>query len=214
MIDWLGPIIYEYYAATEGTGTIVDSLTWLRKPGTVGKPYPPGKVIVGDDDAQPLPAHEAGLVWLHAPGDERFEYLGDPGKTASSFRGDYFTLGDVGYLDDDGYLFLTDRSANLIISGGVNIYPAEVDAALLEHPAVGDVAVIGVPDDEWGETVLAVVELRAGVEPSPGLADELVAHCRGRLAHYKCPRRVEFVAELPRHDNGKIYKRRLRERYR
>ena len=109
MIEWLGPIIFEYYAATEGTGTIVDSLTWLRKPGTVGKPYPDGKVIVGDDDARALPANEVGLVWLHAPGEERFEYLGDPGKTASSFRGDYFTLGDVGYLDDDGFLFLTDR---------------------------------------------------------------------------------------------------------
>jgi len=214
MIEWLGPVIVEYYAATEGTGTLVDANTWLRKPGTVGKPFPQEKVIVGDDDAQPLPANEVGLVWLHAPGSERFEYLGDPGKTESSFRGDYFTLGDVGYLDDDGFLFLTDRSANLIISGGVNIYPAEVDAVLLEHPAVGDAAVIGVPDDEWGESVLAVVEAKAGVEPSDALGLELVEHCRARLAHYKCPRRVEFVDELPRHDNGKIYKRKLREQFR
>ncbi len=214
MIAWLGPIIVEYYAATEGTGTLVDSTTWLAKPGTVGKPYPAGKVIVGDDDAQPLAPNEVGLVWLHAPGRDRFEYLGDPGKTASSFRGDYFTLGDVGYLDDDGFLFLTDRSANLIISGGVNIYPAEVDAVLLEHPAVGDAAVIGIPDDEWGESVLAVIEPQAGVEPSVELAAELIEHCRERLAHYKCPRRVEFVTELPRHDNGKIYKRKLRDQYR
>ena len=120
----------------------------------------------------------------------------------------------MGYVDDDGFLFLTDRSANLIISGGVNIYPAEVDAVLLDHPAVADVAVIGVPNPEWGEEVLAVVELRAGVEPSGDLADELVRFCRARLAHYKCPRRVEFVDQLPRQDNGKIYKRLLRDRYR
>jgi long-chain acyl-CoA synthetase len=214
MIEWLGPIIYEYYAATEGTGTLVDSLTWLSRPGTVGKPFPPEHVIVGDDDAHPLAANEIGTVWLHAPGRDRFEYLGDPAKTESSFRGDYFTLGDVGYLDDDGFLFLTDRSANLIISGGVNIYPAEIDAVLLSHDAVGDAAVIGVPDDEWGETVLAVVEPRAGVEPSDALAADLIDLCRAQLAHYKCPRRVEFVTELPRHDNGKIYKRRLRDQYR
>src|SRR3954467_6776961 len=120
----------------------------------------------------------------------------------------------MGYLDEDGYLFLTDRTANLIISGGVNIYPAEVDAVLLEHPAVADVATIGVPNDEWGEEVKAVVELRAGTEPSAELASELVAFCRGRLAHYKCPRSVDFVDTLPRQDNGKIYKRLLRDRYR
>jgi long-chain acyl-CoA synthetase len=214
IIEWFGPIVVEYYAATEGTGTLVDATTWLAKPGTVGKPYPRGKVIVGDDAANPLPANEVGAVWLHAPGDEGFEYLGDPDKTSSSFRGDYFTLGDVGYLDDDGFLFLTDRTANLIISGGVNIYPAEVDAVLLAHPAVGDAAVIGVPDDEWGESVLAVVEPREGVEGSDALAAELLEHCRASLAHYKCPRRVEFVTELPRHDNGKIYKRKLREQHR
>ncbi len=214
MIKWLGPIIYEYYAATEGTGTLVDSLTWLSKPGTVGKPYPSEHVYVGNDDGTPLAAREVGTVWLHAPGDARFEYLGDPDKTESSFRGDYFTLGDVGYLDEDGYLFLTDRSANLIISGGVNIYPAEVDAVLLEHDAVGDVAVIGVPDEEWGEAVLAVIEPRVGVVGSAELAAELLEFCRGRLAHYKCPRRVEFVDALPRHDNGKIYKRRLRDQHR
>jgi long-chain acyl-CoA synthetase len=171
-------------------------------------------VIVADEEAAPLPPGEVGLVWLRAPDDNRFRYFKDDQKTAGSYRGDYFTLGDMGYLDDEGFLFLTDRSANLIISGGVNIYPAEVDAVLLTHPAVGDAAVIGVPHDEWGEQVLAVVEPKHGVEPTRELADELVAFCRERLAHYKCPRRVEFVDELPRQDNGKVYKRRLRDRYR
>jgi long-chain acyl-CoA synthetase len=214
LIDWLGPIVWEYYAATEGTGTFVDSTTWLARPGTVGKPMIEGLVMVGDDAGKPVPEGEVGLVYLRAPRTGRFEYFGDPDKTAGSYRGDYFTLGDMGYVDDDGYLFLTDRSVNLIISGGVNIYPAEVDAALLEHPAVGDAATIGVPDPEWGEQVKAVVELQPGLAPSAELADELIEHCRARLAHYKCPRTVDFVDELPRQDNGKIYKRILRDRYR
>jgi len=213
LIEWLGPVVYEYYAATEGLGTWVDARTWLRRPGTVGKPDPEDQVIVGDDDGKRLPAGEVGLVWFKAS-EVPFEYFKDRAKTAASYRGRYFTLGDMGYVDEDGFLFLTDRSANLIISGGVNIYPAEVDAVLLEHPAVADAAVIGVPNEEWGEEVLAVIELRAGVPPSSELADELIAFCRRRLARYKCPRRVEFVVRLPRQDNGKIYKRLLRDRYR
>ncbi|HMG27673.1 MAG TPA: acyl-CoA synthetase, partial [Acidimicrobiia bacterium] len=160
-----------------------------------------------------MPPGEVGLVWFKAS-EVPFEYYKDPAKTESSYRDRHFTLGDMGYVDEDGFLFLTDRSANLIISGGVNIYPAEVDAVLLEHPAVADVAVIGVPDTEWGEEVLAVVEPRAGSVPTEELAGDLVAFCRERLAHYKCPRRVEFVDRLPRQDNGKIYKRLLRDRYR
>lgn len=214
LIDWLGPIVLEYYAATEGLGTFVDSATWLSRPGTVGRPNPQGQVIVADEEGNPLPANEIGLVFLKAPAAGKFEYYKDPEKTASSFRGEYFTLGDVGYMDDDGYLYLTDRSANLIISGGVNIYPAEVDAVLLTHPAVGDVATIGIPNEEWGEEVRAVVELKAGIERSDALAKEMVAFCRERLAHYKCPRAVDFIDELPRQDNGKIYKRWLRDRYR
>ncbi|HLI44350.1 MAG TPA: AMP-binding protein [Acidimicrobiales bacterium] len=214
LISWLGPIVFEYYAATEGTATWVDSASWLERPGTVGKVHPPDTVRILDPDGQPLPPGEPGLVYIKAPEVGRFEYFKDAAKTQSTYLGDHFCLGDVGYLDEDGYLFLTDRSANLIISGGVNIYPAEVDAVLLEDPRVGDAATIGVPDEEWGETVLAVVEPAPGVIGDQALAAELAELCRSRLAHYKCPRRIEFVDELPRHDNGKIYKRLLRDRFR
>jgi len=214
MIEWLGPIVNEYYAATEGVGTAVDGSTWLRKPGTVGKPNPPEQVMVGDESGRRLPAGSVGLVWLLALRGNPFRYFKDESKTASVYRGEYYTLGDMGYMDEDGYLFLTDRSANLIISGGVNIYPAEVDAVLLEHPAVADAATIGVPNEEWGEEVKAVVELARGTIGRPELAAELIDFCRARLAHYKCPRSVDFVDALPRHENGKLYKRLLRERYR
>jgi long-chain acyl-CoA synthetase len=213
LIAWLGPIVSEYYAATEGLGTFVDSATWLAHPGTVGKPFVHGMVVVGDEHGTPLPAGETGLVFLKAVDGTAFKYYNDPKKTADTYVGDYFTLGDVGHFDNDGYLYLTDRSANLIISGGVNIYPAEVDAVLLEHPAVGDVGTIGVPDSEWGEAVKTVVELQPGLQPSPELADELMAFCRERLAHFKCPRTVEFIDELPRQDNGKLYRGILRDRY-
>ena len=214
LIEWLGPVVVEYYAATEGLGTLVDSKTWLEHPGTVGRPMAPGLVKVGDEDGNELPAGEVGLVFLQAPAATRFDYYHDTDKTTGAFRGDYFTLGDMGYVDTDGFLYLTDRTANLIISGGVNIYPAEVDAVLLEHPAVGDVATIGVPDEEWGEVVKAVVQPAEGVEGSDALATELMDFCRAHLAHYKCPRSVDFVSELPREDTGKIFKRKLREQYR
>ena len=214
IIEWLGPIVWEYYAASEGVGSFVDSATWLEHPGTVGKPYTPGQMLVGDETGTPLPPNEIGLIWLRPAPGARFEYYKDPDKTSSSYRGEYFTLGDVGREDEEGYFYLTDRSANLIISGGVNIYPAEVDAVLLQHRHVADAATIGVPDPEWGESVLAVVELQEGVEGSDELAAELISLCRSQLAHFKCPRSVDFVAELPRQDNGKIYKRLLRDRYR
>jgi long-chain acyl-CoA synthetase len=214
LIEWLGPIVWEYYAATEGVGSFVDSTTWLAHPGTVGKPLTPDQVVIGNELAEPLPTGEVGLVWLKAPATGRFAYYKDEGKTRSTYVGDRFTLGDMGYLDEEGFLFLTDRTANLIITGGVNVYPAEVDAALLEHPAVADAATIGVPSAEWGEEVKAVIELKDGVAATAALGDELIAHCRRRLAGFKCPRTVDFVDALPRQDNGKIYKGLLRERYR
>lgn len=210
IIDWWGPVVYEYYGATEGAATVVDSATWLDRPGTVGR-VDADSLHVGDEDGRPLPVGEEGLVWIRASGARRFAYFGDEAKTEAAYREDHFTLGDVGRLDADGFLYLTDRSANLIISGGVNIYPAEIDAVLLEHPAVADVAVIGVPDEEWGESVLAVVELHQDRNAS---AEDLLALCRERLAGFKCPRAVEFVASLPRDDNGKIYKRHLRDEHR
>jgi long-chain acyl-CoA synthetase len=214
LIEWLGPIVVEYYAATEGLGTLVDSATWLAHPGTVGRPMMRDLVKVADDDGAPVAAGVIGLVWLRAVATTKFDYFGDAEKTAGAFRGEYFTLGDMGYMDEEGYLFLTDRTANLIISGGVNIYPAEVDAVLLAHPAVGDVATIGVPDEDWGEEVKAVVQLADGVEPTAELEQELMEFCRSRLAHFKCPRTVDFTEQLPREDTGKIFKRKLRDEYR
>ncbi|MCG8589239.1 MAG: AMP-binding protein [Proteobacteria bacterium] len=214
MIEWLGPVLYEYYAATEGGGFFIDSHEWLRKPGSVGHCDDDRmQVRLLDDGDAPVPTGEIGTVYFKAPDVGRFEYFKAPEKTNSAYRGDYFTMGDLGYLDDDGYLFLTGRSAELIISGGVNIYPAEVDAVLLEHPAVGDAATIGVPDDEWGEQVRSVVQLAPEVVGSDALADELISFCRERLAHYKCPRAVDFSADLPRLDSGKIQRRKVRERY-
>jgi long-chain acyl-CoA synthetase len=214
LIDWLGPVVYEYYAATEGTGTWVDPHTWLTKPGTVGRVVPDDHILIADDNGTELPRGSVGTIYLKAPDVGRFEYFKDGAKTESAYIGDYYTLGDVGFVDDDGFLFLTDRSTNLIIFGGSNVYPAEVDNVLLDHAAVLDVATIGVPDAEWGEVVKAVVELAPGVEGSPELEAELIEFTRERLAHFKCPRTVEFVEQLPRDDNGKIYKRRLRDQYR
>ena len=214
MMDWLGPIVWEYYAATEGRATLCDPTTWLLRPGTVGRPVIEGAVIVGDAEGRPLPPGTVGLLWLRSTVDTAFQYWRDEVKTAEAYRGDLFTLGDVGYSDDEGYLYLTDRSSDLIISGGVNIYPAEVDAVLIEHPFVADSATIGESDEQWGERVLSLIELAPSVEASADLAGELIAWARDRMAHYKCPRRVEFVASVPRSEAGKVLRSRLRSEYR
>jgi long-chain acyl-CoA synthetase len=203
-----GDVVYEYYAATEGYATECPADDWRDKPGSVGRPAPGISIRILDDDGAPLPPGAVGNVYID--NGSRFEYDGAPEKTADTWHGDEFSVGDMGYLDDDGFLFLTDRASHMIISGGANVYPAEVENVLFGHPAVADVAVVGVPDDEFGEQVKAIVERRAGVEVEGA---ELVAFCRDRLAHYKCPKSVDFVDELPRDPNGKIRKARLRDPY-
>jgi long-chain acyl-CoA synthetase len=212
LFEWLGPVIYEFYGATEGGGTIATPQDWLTHPGTVGRPWVGADVKILDDEGREVPPHTVGTVYLKLMGGD-FRYKGDPEKTTSSRHGEYFTVGDMGELDADGFLYLRDRKIDMIISGGVNIYPAEVEAALLSHPAVGDAAVFGIPDDDWGESVKAVVEPTVGVRPSEELADRLLTHCAGSLARYKCPRSIDFMDALPRDPNGKLYKRQLRDPY-
>jgi long-chain acyl-CoA synthetase len=213
MLEWWGPTIYEYYAATEGGGTLVTPGEWVKKPGTVGKPWPISEVKILDDDFNEVAANDVGTVWMSMGADRGFEYYKDKDKTDETFRENFFTVGDAGYLDDDGFLFLVDRKSDMIISGGVNIYPAEIESVLLTHPKVGDAAVFGIPHDDWGEEVKAVVEPAQGIEPGPALAEELMEFCTERLAKYKLPKTLDFVAELPRDPNGKLYKRKLRDPY-
>ena len=181
----------------------------------MGKHWAGGKVWILDENGKEAPQGTDGGVYFEAPEDPkaRFRYHKDDAKTASTYVGRLFTLGDVGHLDPDGYLYLTDRKSHMIISGGVNIYPQEVENCLAAHPRIYDVAVIGVPNDDMGEEVKGVVQLAPGVEPSPELERELIAYVREHIAHYKAPRSIDFVSELPRLENGKIYKRMLRDRY-
>ncbi len=210
-IEWLGPIVYEYYSGSEGVGfCAIDSDEWLAHPGSVGKSLL-APVHIVDEDGNEVPPRTEGQVWFETV--NRFEYHGDAEKTAAAFdhRG-WSCLGDMGWVDEDGYLYLTDRIANMIISGGVNIYPREVEDALITHPDVVDVAVVGVGDPEMGEAVRAIVQLREPTtDPATdaAVADELITYCRDRIAHFKCPRSVVFVAELPRLPTGKISRRLL-----
>jgi fatty-acyl-CoA synthase len=211
MLEWWGPIIDEYYAGTEDIGaTFISAQEWLAHPGSVGRPMSPVHIV--GPDGNELPAMSEGTVYFE--GGRPFEYHNDPDKTASiSNQQGWRTLGDMGYVSEDGYLYLTDRASHMIISGGVNIYPQEAENVLTAHPAVADVAVIGVPDQEMGEAVRAVVVPLDPAAAGDELAAELIAHCRSQLAGYKCPRAVDFVDELPRDPNGKLYKRLLKERY-
>lgn len=215
MLDWFGPVVHEYYGGTEaGFVTMMPGSEWPERPTSIGTPVDIMEVEVLDDDGNPLPPGETGQIWFRSKMGTDFEYHGDPDKTAAAHRdGGWGTLGDVGHRDADGYLHLSDRRIDMIISGGVNIYPAEIEGALAAHPSVADAAVFGVPDEEMGEQVMAVVELVDGARGSDVLAAELEAHCRERLAGYKAPRRIEFSDELPRHPTGKLYKRLLRDPY-
>ncbi len=212
MIGWWGPVLYEYYAGTEGNGFVqLNSEEWLAHKGSVGKPLN-CEIHICDDEGNELPPGEPGTVFFGGGG--QFEYHKDPDKTAGSRHPKgWTTLGDVGYLDEDGYLYLTDRKHFMIISGGVNIYPQEAENVLITHPKVMDVAVFGVPNEEFGEEVKAVVQPRSMADATPELALELMEYCREQLSHIKCPRSVDFREELPRHPTGKLYKRLLKDEY-
>jgi len=211
MLNWWGPIIIEYYGATEGHGgTQIDSVDWLAHRGSVGRPVY-GSVHILDEQGQALPAGEVGTVYF--AGGAAFEYHNSDAKTSESRVGNMSTVGDVGYVDEDGFLYLTDRKANMIICGGVNVYPQETENTLVMHPAVADVAVIGVPNEDLGEEVKAVVEPIDYAASGPQLEQELIAWCRARLSHIKCPKSIDFERKLPRSDAGKLFKRKIRERY-
>ncbi len=212
MIDWWGPVLYEYYAGTEANGfTSIDSEQWLAHKGSVGRALT-GEIHIVDDEGKELPPGQTGGIYFSGAG--RFEYHNAPEKTAESHTADgWSTLGDIGYLDEEGYLYLTDRKANMIITGGVNIYPQETENVLITHPQVADVAVFGVPNEDFGEEVKAVVQPVDMAAAGPELERELMEFCQRQLAKIKCPRSVDFEAELPRHATGKLYKRLLKDRY-
>jgi acyl-CoA synthetase (AMP-forming)/AMP-acid ligase II len=211
MIAWWGPVIFEYYSATEGAGfTAISPQEWLARPGSVGKSIL-GEIRVLDDDGNRLGPNEVGRIFFHGGGS--FSYHNDPEKTASVMSEHGATFGDIGRVDEEGYLFLTDRAAFMIISGGVNVYPQEAENTLISHPDVADVAVFGIPDEVMGEAVHAVVQPRDMGRAGPDLEAELIAYVRSRLSHVKCPKRIDFRAELPRHDTGKLYKRLLKDEY-
>ncbi|QXQ04920.1 acyl-CoA synthetase [Sphingosinicellaceae bacterium] len=211
MLDWWGDTIFEYYSATESAGfTAISPQEWRTHPGSVGKSILGEIRVLGDDD-EPLGPNQTGRIFF--AGGPAFSYHNDPEKTASVTGAHGCTFGDIGHVDEDGYLYLTDRAAYMIISGGVNVYPQEAENVLTMHPAVADVAVFGVPDAEMGEAVKAVVQPKDPAAAGPELAAELIAFVRSRLSHIKCPKTVDFMDELPRHDTGKLYKRLLRDRY-
>jgi long-chain acyl-CoA synthetase len=217
MLDWWGDSIYEYYAATEGGGTIVTPQEWRKYPGTVGKAWFGAEILIVDDDSVPVPVGEQGTVYMLLGETTKFEYKGDAEKTRKNritLDGKvYFTVGDVGYLNDEGFLFLCDRKIDMIISGGANIYPAEIENVLAAHPKVGDVAVFGIPHDDWGEEIKAVIEPAEGIEAGDALTAELIDYCKDRLAKFKTPKSIDYTSEMPRDPNGKLYKRKLRDPY-
>lgn len=213
MIDWLGPIFFEYYGGSEGGGTDITTEEWLKKPGSVGKPWVHRVVEILDDQGSVLPPHTVGHVYFRTPEEGAFHYHNDPEKTQDAYKDGRFTIGDQGYLDADGYLFLTGRTSEVIIAGGVNIYPAEIDSVLIQHKAVADVATVGIPHPVYGEEVKAVVELKDLEADEALLREELLAYCREHLAKFKCPRSIDFVESIPRSAAGKIMRQEVRKPY-
>jgi long-chain acyl-CoA synthetase len=214
MIEWWGPVITESYASSEaGVNTFITSPEWLAHPGSAGRVLGEGTLRILDDDGRELPPGKIGAIYVRQPAYPDFTYLNNPQARAAMERNGLWSVGDLGYLDEEGYLYVADRKSDMVISGGVNIYPAEIEAVLVGMPGVADCAVFGIPDAEFGEQEKAVVQPAPGATPGPELEAELMAYCRDGLAHYKCPRTVDFEAELPRGDNGKLYKRVLRDRY-
>lgn len=213
MLEWWGPVVSEYYGGTEGGFlTLISGEDWLRKPGSIGTPTAMVELAVLDDDGRGCPPGTDGQIWFRSRTGNDFEYHGDPDKTAGAHReGGWGTLGDVGHFDDDGFLYLSDRRIDMIISGGVNVYPAEIESVLVGHPGVADVAVFGVPDDEMGESVAAAIEVSPGYEAGEALSAQLRDHAREHLAAYKVPRLIEYRDALPRTATGKLLKRELRD---
>jgi long-chain acyl-CoA synthetase len=212
MLDWFGPVLWEIFAGTEAPGTIVSPQDWLAHPGTVGKPGPE-QMKICDSSGEPVEAGMEGEIYWINPRHSSFEYYKSPEKTAAGRKGEFFTVGDIGYVDTEGWLFITGRSAECIISGGVNLYPQEIDELLLKHPAVADVACVGVPHADLGEQIKAVVQLAEGEQGTEALAAQLLEFVQPRLAQQKWPRSVDFVGEIPRSEAGKVYRRRLRDSY-
>jgi long-chain acyl-CoA synthetase len=217
MIEWWGNSIWEYYAATEGGGTVVDAQSWTKFPGTVGQAWPGAEIKIITEDGSESETGVQGTVYMKLGEATKFEYKGDQAKTKKERlvidEQVFFTVGDIGYLNEEGFLFLCDRKIDMIISGGANIYPAEIESAFLMHSAVADVAVFGIPNEEWGEEVKAVIELNIGHQPSEELLGALMNFAQENLAKMKLPRSIDFIKKLPRDENGKLYKRRLRDPY-
>jgi long-chain acyl-CoA synthetase len=211
MIEWLGPILAEAYGATEGAGTVVGSIDWLKYPGTVGRPIAGSHVKILGDDGEELPAGAVGTIYMTRYCGDRFEYLGDPEKTRACHRGEFFTVGDVGYLNEEGFLFICDRKVDMIIRSGMKVYSAEVEAVLVLHPGVADCAVFGVPDELTGEAVMAVVQPAPGVAAAGQLRSNILAFLASHLSLAKLPKYIAFVEHLPREATGKLQKKRLRE---
>jgi long-chain acyl-CoA synthetase len=212
MFDWWGDVIWEYYAATEGGGTIAPPDEWKKHPGTVGRPWPNSEVIVVDENGKELPPGQSGTIYMKMAGNT-FEYYKAKEKTEEARLRDFFTVGDIGYFDDDGYLFLNDRSNDMIIAGGVNIYPAEIEGVIQQHAQVQDVAVFGIPNKDMGEEIKAVIELIPGTEATDAIRDDIEAFYRDKMAKQKWPHSIDFTDDMPRDPNGKLYKRKLKDPY-